>query len=126
MAGKNYRATAFITADSDFTIEAAFTKLKRKYLTRDICVEQIDSDIKIDFGSWFLTISELEGAGDFEQTSKTPADFEVSNCVRRVHMSSADPYPNLDHFNDFLVVAEQITDSFGGVYTRDDDSGRWY
>ena len=123
MVDPNYSATAFLAENSEFSIDGIFESLQANYERGDdATVVRDDHNVQVNFGSWFLNISEFDQAPDLasdqlilNHRKPMPLELNLAACSRRVKIQSADPYPNMDHINDFLQVCERVCDTYHGT-----------
>jgi hypothetical protein len=132
MSVPTYCAVAFVADNSAFSIAAAGERFRSPRWFR-VRVEIVsDKELRLFFGRWRLTV--LTSNDDFvveaRETAKACPDYvhaaEVANCKRMVSVFSRDPDPEMNHFNDYLLVIEELVDSFPGFFAMDEASGEWF
>jgi hypothetical protein len=127
MSNSTYQAIAFLKDDSDFDIEVFKKHLIRCFPAMQIIQE--GKTISLSLPNWEIhthladePFVEEEGLEMLEHCPECPRIDEISRCKRRVEIWSPSPDPQMDYFNDYLIVCD-VLDSFQGVIVLDPVSG---
>jgi hypothetical protein len=134
VATPTYQAIAFIADDSDFTAARAAERWRCLPGVPELRVEARSArEVVASFGGWSLRLPVDEGgyvpaearavAAEYPAYPNAPA---VARCQRMASVTSYDPDPGMDHFNDFMLAVEALVDGFRGVYAHDIASGEWF
>lgn len=118
-----YHAYGLLTPDSDFTLAAAAKKLVARFPGFEVAHN--DRQIKLARDDWEMYLTLQEGPEVLEESIQIAdhiggADEElgIAKCNRRVDVVTDVPDPEMDHFNDYLMVIEELQ-SFKGVIAVD-------
>lgn len=119
-----YQAFGLLKPDSDFNLEAAAAKLAARLpnfkITRagnGIVASTKDWEMHLGLNSEPSVAEEsVELAPRIARSEEEARD--IASCNRRVEVSSDDPDPQMEHFNDYLIVVE-VMQSFKGVISID-------
>src|SRR5262245_22351726 len=120
-----YRAYGLLQSGTDFTLEAAATRLTSKFpgysvtsRGQQITVSKGDWEIELAVFSGPQVQSESEGlAGNLAGLEPAEA-ANIAACDRRVEVWSDTPDPFMEHFNEYLSLIEMLK-SFRGVVVVD-------
>lgn len=134
MATPTYQAIGFIADGSDFTLARAAERWRALKGVPDLRVEVASArEALASFGGWELSLMVDEGgyvpseaqaiAGEHPGYRNVAA---VARCQRMLSVTSYDPDPDMDHFNDYLLAVEALVFDFRGVYAQDTASGQWF
>jgi hypothetical protein len=124
-----YCAVIFIGADSDFTFPALNSAIGATYAAGAIGAGQPDR-ITVTIGDFPLHIV-LEEGPHIEAKSRDLADRlndpdaaeRIRGCTRRLTVWSSKSDREMDHFNDYLILTQDICASFRGLTACDCRSG---
>jgi hypothetical protein len=120
-----YRAYGLLLSGTDFTLEAATTRLTAKF--PGYAVTRRGDQITFSKGDWEIEVALVGGPqvqGESEGLSGDLAGLEpaeaaaIAACDRRVEVWSDTPDPSMEHFNEYLFVVE-VLKSFRGVVVVD-------
>jgi hypothetical protein len=134
MGVPTYSAVAFVADDTDFTIAAAAERFRSRPWASSVRTEVIgDREFHLLFDGWRLLVAfddDESLADEGRETAEAFPDYahaaEVAACKKMVSVYSKDPDPDGEHFNDYLLVVEELVDSFRGVYALDEASETWF
>lgn len=134
MSSPTYQAIGFVANDSDFTVARAAERWRALRGVDGLAVEvKSEQEALVSFGGWELRLMLGEGEwvlAEARDTAEAHPEYcnaaSVAKCRRMISVSSYDPDPNMDHFNDYLLTVESLLFGFPGVYLRDTASGIWY
>jgi hypothetical protein len=120
-----YRAYGLLRSDTDFTLDAALTRLAAKF--PGFTVARDGSRIVVSKADWWIAAAlnsgeairlETEGlVGRLAGLEAAEAEALVASD-RRVEVWTDVTDPFMEHFNDYLSVVE-VLKSFGGVVAVD-------
>ncbi|MCI0379692.1 MAG: hypothetical protein L0215_18970 [Gemmataceae bacterium] len=118
-----YQAFGLLKPDTNFTLAAAAKKLAGTFPGWKL--EQAPSQITLSKDAWEIHLRMRDGPEVLEESRRIAdhiggADEElgISSCSRRVEVASDMPDPEMDHFNDYLMVIE-VLQSFQGLIPVD-------
>ena len=118
-----YQAYAFLRLDTDFTLDAAAQKLAAKFPA--LSQEKEENRLRLSSPTWEIHLKVVEGAlvqqeaRDIAQhIGGTEDELGLGTCTRCVQVASDVPDPEMEHFNDYLLVIE-VLQSFRGVIAVD-------
>lgn len=134
MATPTYEAIGFIADSSDFTVAAVAARWKALRGVPHLRVQVAsEREALASFGGWELLLMVEEGGYVSAEAAAVAAECPgyrnaaaVARCRRMLSVTSYDPDPGMDHFNDYLLAVEAVVDEFRGVYARDTASGDWF
>jgi hypothetical protein len=134
MGVPTYSAVAYVADDSDFSVPAAVTRFRSRPCWSRLRMEVVsDKELHLFFGGWRLMVVLDDDEYVVSEGQETAAAFpnyahadEVARCRRMVSIYSKDPGPNMDHFNDYLLLVEELVDAFRGFYALDEASENWF
>jgi hypothetical protein len=118
-----YSAFGLLTPDSDFTMAEAARRLSAKFPS--LAVEMKADTLVVSSAEWeiHLTLNKspmvLEESRNIAEHIGGAEDAkDIAACDRRVELTSDIPDPEMDHFNDYLLVIE-VLQSFKGLIAVD-------
>ena len=122
-----YQAFAFLQDDSDFDIEVLRQRLVKRFPTmkvvheeKNISLQVLDWKIRVHLADEpFVAQESLEISEYFAQC---PLAAEIAECKRRVEICSTDPDPEMEYFNNYIILCETL-ESFRGVILFDPTLG---
>ncbi len=122
-----YQAFAFLQDDSDFDIEVLRQRLNKRFPTMKVVHE--GRNISLQMPNWELRVHladepfvAQESLGISEHFAECPLAAEIAECKRRVEICSTDPDPEMEYFNDYIILCETL-EGFRGVILFDPTSG---
>jgi hypothetical protein len=126
-----YRLLVMLADDTDFTLEEFEKRLKKNKPLSEAKVERDGDSIKITIDKFSFDIGVSSEPSVVEESAEIAAQFasdrkdksKIAACKRRIEFESHDD-PNLDYFNDYLFVTEEI-EAFKGVYIFDPQAGEF-
>lgn len=114
-----YRAYGLLLPNSDFSLSAAAQKLAQQF--PDAAIEQVDQRLRLTKGDWEIHLTLRQGPDVLEESRRIAEhiggaedELGITTCERRVEIESDVPDPEMDYFNDYLLVLETVQ-SFQGV-----------
>jgi hypothetical protein len=120
-----YRALGLLRSDTDFTLDAAATRLAAKFPA--FAVARAGDQITVSQGEWWIALAlvsgeyvrlETEGfVGHIAGIEPAEADALVASD-RRVEVWTDVNDPFMEHFNDYLLAVE-VLKSFRGLIAID-------
>jgi hypothetical protein len=127
MASPTYDAIAFLQSGSDCHLGGAARRLSNRF--RHMQVTHDGKEITISAKAWQVTLHLAEGPLVAEESremgehfTRCPRASDIAKCERRVDIWSTDPDPNMDHFNDFILVLETL-EEYRGIILFDAKTG---
>lgn len=118
-----YHAYGLLLPHSDFTLAAAAQKLAAAFPNHQIL--QGDGQLTLSKDDWEIHLTLQEGPEVLEESRRIAEhvggqedELGVGTCKRRVDVASHVPDPEMDHFNDYLLIIE-ILQKFQGVIPVD-------
>ena len=118
-----YRAFGLLKSDSDFTMSEAAKRLSARFPT--YTVEHGDETIVVSSADWEIHLVLNESPIVFEESRQIAGHIggsddakDIAICGRRVEIGSDTPDPEMEHFNDYLLVIE-VLQSFQGLIAVD-------
>lgn len=127
MSNPTYEAIAFLKDDSDFNLEVFKQDLIRCFPIMQIVQE--GKTISLSHLDWKIhahladePFVEIEALEMPEHCPECPRIEEISQCKRRVEIWSRSPDPQMDYFNDYIILCN-VVERFQGVILFDPMSG---
>ena len=118
-----YQAFGLLKPESDFTLAEAAKRLAERF--SDYSVVHDNKRIMLSSKDWEMQLALVEGPHVLQESrdieEKIGGDDDklgITACDRRVEVYSDMPDPNMDHFNDYLIVVE-VLQTFGGLIAID-------
>jgi hypothetical protein len=120
-----YRALGLLRSDTDFTLDAAQTRLSAKF--PGFSVARDGNQIVVSKGDWWIAVALASGESvqlETERLVEHLAGVEpdeagaLAASDHRVELWTEVPDPFMEHFNDYLSVVE-VLKSFNGLLVVD-------
>ena len=122
-----YQAFAFLQDDSDFDIEVLRQRLVKRLPAMKVVQE--GKNISLQVSDWeiyvhladepFVAQESLEIS---EYFAECPLAAEIAECKRRIEICSTTPDPEMEYFNDYVILCETL-EGFRGVLLFDPTLG---
>ena len=122
-----YQAFAFLQDDSDFDIEVLRQRLVKRLSAMKVVQE--GKNISLQVSDWeiyvhladepFVAQESLEIS---EYFAECPLAAEIAECKRRIEICSTTPDPEMEYFNDYVILCETL-EGFRGVLLFDPTLG---
>jgi hypothetical protein len=127
-----YRLTAFIPPTSTITF-AQIAERIRKYIgaADGVSVSLVENKVSISYEGWSLRVywedqsHVIAESQDFANHRLTPEAHRafIASCNRRI-TTGADVDPDMDHFNDYVLVINALK-SFAEFVIHDDNTNEF-
>ena len=127
MSMPTYQAFAFLQDDSDFDIEVLRQRLVKRLSAMKVVQE--GKNISLQVSDWeiyvhladepFVAQESLEIS---EYFAECPLAAEIAECKRRIEICSTTPDPEMEYFNDYVILCETL-EGFRGVLLFDPTLG---
>jgi len=118
-----YRAYGLLQPNSDFTLEAAESRMRTTFPTA--VASRSEHSLKITVGGWDVTFQLNDGPEVLSESIRYAERIagltdgtDIESCARRVEASSETPDPYLEHFDKYQQVVG-ILRSFRGLIAID-------
>jgi len=118
-----YSAFGLLTSKTDFTMAEAARRLALKLPS--FKVEQAGDKIVARAADWEVHLVLNESAEVLAESREIAGHIggaadakDIAACSRRVELSSDEPDPTMEHFNDYLLAVE-VLQSFQGLIAVD-------
>lgn len=118
-----YHAYGLLLPQSNFTLAEAARKLAAIFPSFQ--QQQRESQLSLIKGDWEIHLTLQEGPEVLEESRRIAEhvggaedELGIGKCNRRVDIASDVPDPEMDHFNDYLLVVEMLQ-QFQGVIPID-------
>lgn len=123
MSDPTYKAFGLLQDHSNFSLEVLHKHLVKRFPATNIVRK--DNCILLSQAGWTISVylsEEAHVAQESEEIAEFLATYpqsnEISKCKRRVEIISSDPDPNMDYFNDYIILCG-ILEEFQGVILFD-------
>lgn len=122
-----YQAFAFLQDDSDFDIEVLRQRLVKRLSAMKVVHEGRNISLQVPEMVFRVHLADepfvaQESLGISEHFALCPLAAEIAECKRRVEICSTDPDPEMEYFNDYIILCETL-EGFRGVILFDPTSG---
>ncbi len=123
MGSATYEALGLLEEGSDFTIAEVGKRLASRFPGWVVRTDK--NQIGLSSAGWLITLAINEEPSVVDESREiaealadSPEAAAVARCSRRVEVISDSPDPDMEHFNDYLIVVE-VLQSFKGVVVVD-------
>jgi hypothetical protein len=127
-----YRLTAFVPPTSTLTFQQIAERIKEYIGTsNNVRVSLGEKQVSISYDGWSLRVYwedehyVMSESKDFAEHPLTPEPYRtfIASCHRRI-TTAADDDPNMDYFNDYVIVINAL-ESFGEFVIHDDNTNEF-
>jgi hypothetical protein len=118
-----YQAYLLLEPSTDFTFDAAANRLAQKFPSFE--VTRANNGLILSSEDWEISLRMNSGPEVVEESHRIAEHIsgqddgrDIASIDRRVEIASDVPDPEMDHFNDYLMVIETLQ-TFRGVIAVD-------